>query len=57
MKNGKSRMTEKQAARLVKRIIELGHTEAEAYKTLAIVMNAQVKEDKKKEASNDVATK
>ncbi len=49
MENGENYMTEKQAARLVDRIIELGHSEDEAYRTLAYVMNAERKENKKKE--------
>ncbi len=38
-------ITEKQAQRLVERIISLGHTKEEAYYTLAYVMNAVVKEE------------
>lgn len=43
-------ITEAQAARLVEWLIGHGHTEEEAYKALAFVMNAERKEDKKKEA-------
>lgn len=49
--NGDEEMiTEAQADRLVKRVIELGHTEEEAYKTLAYVMKAEQEGEKKKEA-------
>ena len=43
-------ITEKQAARLVEWITGHGHSLEEAYEALAFVMNAERKEDKKKEA-------
>ncbi len=44
---GEAGLTEKQAARLVECIINLGHTKEEAYYALAYVMGAV---DKEKEA-------
>lgn len=43
-------ITEKQAARLVEWVQAHGHSQDEAYQALAFVMNAERKEDKKKEA-------
>ncbi len=44
--DGTEGLTEEQARRLVKKVIELGHSEAEAYEALAYVMNATCEQRK-----------
>lgn len=51
MVNGDENMTVKQAARLVEWVKAQGMTTEKAYEALAFVMNAEDKEDKKKEAT------
>ena len=43
-------ISEKQAKRLIERMVQLGHSVEEANETLVYVMGAEYKEDKKEEA-------